>query len=271
MAPTTVSRAQWGARAPRGTVATTTWSRRVGVAVHHSAGAASSSASAIRAIQNGDMDSDGFQDVGYNWMVTQDGRLWEGRAGGWLAIGAHAGGQNTAWVGVCWLGHSGNTAPSPAALATIRWVVDEARRRAGRQLEVRGHGQVPGQATECPGSRLRAWIAAGLPIEEDDVSARDVWGFDIRSESGATMTAAERLLDIETDVDKLRGLPSAVAQVRSMLATLAGKDPAAAVRAEFAKLTDTLVATVREAVPAANQDTVEAALREVLGSVDETS
>lgn len=35
MAPTIISRSQWGARAPSGSIATTTWSRRVGVAIHH--------------------------------------------------------------------------------------------------------------------------------------------------------------------------------------------------------------------------------------------
>src|SRR5690606_765301 len=173
--PTIVTRAGWGARAPRGSVATTTWARRTGVAIHHSAGPTTQT---VRSIQDHQMDHNGWQDIGYNWLVTQDGRVWEGRAGGWLAVGAHAANQNTAWIGICWIGNSGSTAPSAAALASIRWLVDEARRLAGRRLDVRGHGQVPGQATECPGSALRQWVAAGLPADElegDDVSAEDVW------------------------------------------------------------------------------------------------
>jgi hypothetical protein len=45
---------------------------------------------------------------------------------------------------------------------------------------------------------------------------------------------------------------------------IAGQDPESAVREEIAKLTTTLAAVVHEAVPEANQDTVEAALRTVL-------
>src|SRR5690606_8439726 len=173
--PTIVTRAGWGARAPRGSVATTTWARRTGVAIHHSAGPTTQT---VRSIQDHQMDHNGWQDIGYNWLVTQDGRVWEGRAGGWLAVGAHAANQNTAWIGICWIGNSGSTAPSAAALAAIRWLVDEARRLAGRRLEVRGHGQVPGQATECPGARLRAWISDGMPTTGGGGSAPPATGGD---------------------------------------------------------------------------------------------
>jgi hypothetical protein len=61
-----------------------------------------------------------------------------------------------------------------------------------------------------------------------------------------------------------RVLP-ALARIEATLAVIAGQEPVAAVRAELAKLTDSLVAAVRDAVPASEQDTVEAALRDVLG------
>jgi hypothetical protein len=163
--PTIVTRAQWGARAPKSSIAKTTWPQRTGFAIHHTAGPTSQT---VRQIQNHQMDNNGWSDIGYNWLVDQAGKVYEGRSGGWLAIGAHAANQNTAWVGVCWIGTSGNTAPSDAALASIRWLYHEANRLAGRTLTVRGHGQVPGQSTECPGSRLRAWITDGMPTEQED-------------------------------------------------------------------------------------------------------
>lgn len=164
MAPTIVTRAGWGARAPKSAPSKTTWSRRTGFAIHHSAGPTNQT---VRQIQNFQMDTNGWSDIGYNFLVDQSGKVYEGRSGGWLAIGAHAGGQNTAWIGVCWIGHSGNVTPTSAALAAIRWLYDEANQLAGRRLDVRGHGQVPGQATKCPGSRLREWIADGLPVKEE--------------------------------------------------------------------------------------------------------
>lgn len=168
--PTLVSRNGWNAREPQSTIHTTTWSRRTGFAIHHSAGPTNQT---VRQIQNHQMDNNGWSDIGYNWLVNQNGTIFEGRAGGWLAIGAHAGGQNTAWIGVCWIGNSGNVAPSQAALTSIEWLYGRANALAGRRLLVSGHGQVPGQATECPGSRLRAWIANGMPTVEDDMELAD--------------------------------------------------------------------------------------------------
>lgn len=155
-----ISRSDWNARAPQGYIDTATWSERKGVAIHHSAG---NTDDTVREIQNGDMDSDGFSDIGYNWLVDQDGNVYEGRKGGWSAVGAHAKNQNSAWIGVCWIGHGDKTQPSAAAKKAIRWVYDEACRRAGRKLAYRGHGQVPGQSTACPGKHLKSWIADGMP------------------------------------------------------------------------------------------------------------
>jgi hypothetical protein len=62
-------------------------------------------------------------------------------------------------------------------------------------------------------------------------------------------------------------LPS-LARIEATLKVVAGNNPVDAVRAEFATLTATLVSAVVEAVPEANQETVEAAFRNVLGSLD---
>jgi hypothetical protein len=179
-----------------------TWGQRVGVAIHHTAGPVGQTP---RQIQNHQMDNNGWADIGYGFLVNQAGTIFEGRAGGWLAIGAHAAGQNTPWIGVCWIGTSGSTAPSAAALRSLRWLVDEARRRAGRSLGVRGHGQVPGQATECPGSRLRAWIADGMPVtnpppKEESMKPRDVWHDRVPWHAGATgFPASEPGWDLRPD------------------------------------------------------------------------
>jgi hypothetical protein len=155
-----ISRSQWGARAPKGRIYTASWPQRDGVAIHHSAG---NTDDTVREIQDGDMDSDGFSDIGYNFVVDNSGRIYEGRKGTWTAVGAHAGGQNTEWLGVCWIGNAEKTQPSAAAKRAIRWIYDEACHRAGRKLAYRGHGQVPGQSTACPGKHLKNWIADGMP------------------------------------------------------------------------------------------------------------
>jgi hypothetical protein len=295
MAPTIVTRAQWGARAPKGTISTTTWSQRVGVAIHHSAGPVDQT---VRQIQDYQMDSNGWVDIGYNWLVDQAGRLYEGRQGTWLAIGAHSAGENIGWVSVCWIGNSSSVAPSAAALSTLRWVYDEARRRAGRALQVSGHGQLPGEATECPGSRLRAWIAAGLPTDEgDDVTKAEV--LEVLAEFFDAPYTAGGLVDDDTvPAGWAKSLKRRIAYAgmtaapksrarfaadvwadptgRAVLAAVAGQDVAAAVAAELAAHDQAMAqrlaglpAALAALVPAASAEQVEAALRTVLGGVDE--
>lgn len=65
-----------------------------------------------------------------------------------------------------------------------------------------------------------------------------------------------------------RAIP-ALARIEATLKVIAGQDPATAVREEIAKVTSSLVEAVNEAVPEANQAMVEAALRSVLGELDE--
>lgn len=179
--PIIVTRAQWGARQPDpGPFPTTGWSRRTGFVVHYSAADADQT---VRAIQNYQMDSNGWRDIGYNFLVRDDGTIYEGAQGTWLAVGAHAAGHNTENIGVCAIGTNADI--TDAQKRSIRWLYDEACRRAGRTLAMRYHSLYandprPGNnVTSCPGDNLRAWVRASMPVttpvpppsadEEDDM------------------------------------------------------------------------------------------------------
>lgn len=149
-----VSRANWGARRPR-SIKTVSWAQRTEFVVHHSEGPTTQS---VRSIQDFHMDTRGWSDIGYNFLVRDDGTIYEGR--GWLVAGAHATNHNTSGVGVCYIGQNN---PSEKARDTIRELYDEACRRAGRALTKRGHGQLSGNSTDCPGSVLLAWVKSGMP------------------------------------------------------------------------------------------------------------
>jgi hypothetical protein len=168
-----ISRREWGARAPRSR-STTTWSRRTEFVVHYSAGPTSQTPKQIQAFH---MNSNGWSDIGYNFLVDTRGRIYEGR--GWLVVGAHADGHNTSGIGVCFIGRNGDA--TAAAKRSIRALYDEARRRKGRALAKRGHGQLPGQATACPGTQLLNWVKAGMPAGEDDdmPNPADLWNHEI--------------------------------------------------------------------------------------------
>lgn len=152
-----ISRKEWGARSPRSRV-TTTWDRRIEFVVHHSEGPTTQTP---RQIQNFHMDSRGWSDVGYNFLVDEDGRIYEGR--GWLVIGAHAHSHNTSGIGVCFIGRDGDDVTDKAK-ASIRWLYDVACRHAGRTLAKRGHGELSHNSTSCPGRTLQRWVDAGMPV-----------------------------------------------------------------------------------------------------------
>lgn len=147
-----VSRSEWGARPPR--------SRQprpidywVGVRVHHSAGPADQS---VRAIQDFHMDSNGWVDIGYNFLV-RDGKVFEGR--GWTTHPAHDGVNDT--LGICVIGTYTSDLPTEADLDALVWFIAEARRETGKELPVSGHRDADGAATECPGDRLYRWVDDG--------------------------------------------------------------------------------------------------------------
>jgi hypothetical protein len=93
--------------------------------VHHTAGTnnytAAQSAAIVRAIQLYHVKGNGWNDIGYNFLVDKYGQIFEGRAGGVdkAVVGAHAEGFNTGSVGVSVLGTYGGAGISKAALDAV--------------------------------------------------------------------------------------------------------------------------------------------------------
>ncbi|MCP9486672.1 MAG: N-acetylmuramoyl-L-alanine amidase [Gaiellaceae bacterium MAG52_C11] len=104
--------------------------------VHHTAGAngydAAQSAAIVRAIQVYHVKGNGWNDIGYNFLVDRFGKVFEGRGGGIdeNVVGAHAEGFNTGSVGVAVLGEYGSLAVAQAARDSLArllaWRLDAA-------------------------------------------------------------------------------------------------------------------------------------------------
>jgi hypothetical protein len=102
--------------------------------VHHTAGAngydAAQSAAIVRGIEIYHVKGNGWNDIGYNFLVDRFGTVFEGRYGGIEknVVGAHAEGFNTGSVGVAVLGEYGSlSVPQPARDALARvlaWRLD---------------------------------------------------------------------------------------------------------------------------------------------------
>ena len=155
--------------------------------VHHTAGSnsytASQSAAIVRGIEIYHVQGNGWNDIGYNFLVDKYGQVFEGRYGGVdkNVIGAHAEGFNTGSTGVAVLGTYGSAAPSAAArialanllawrldvahvdpLSTLTWVSGgNARFASGVPVMLRAvSGHRDTGFTTCPGATLYAQLGA---------------------------------------------------------------------------------------------------------------
>lgn len=152
-------RSDWGARARRNPGTAPASKVEFGV-VHHSVSSNSYSAAQVpgqlRSTQAYHMDGNGWDDIGYNFVVDRFGGIWEGRAGSiaGAAIGAHAGGFNSGSVGVMVLGDYTSTQASAAAKESVAKVI-------GWKLSQFG---TPATGTTTQTSAGNAKYAAGTKI-----------------------------------------------------------------------------------------------------------
>jgi hypothetical protein len=197
-APKIIRRSGWGAdeRIRRDSPSYAT--RVLTAVVHHTAGASPStpaqSAAIVRGIYRYHVLGNGWNDIGYNFLVDRFGQVFEGRYGGVErnVIGAHAQGFNTGSVGIAVLGTYGGSGASTTARTAlsnlIAWRMDVAhadplarnstislgnpKYRQGLPVLLRGvSGHRDTGFTSCPGSGLYAQLpgiaqaaaATGLP------------------------------------------------------------------------------------------------------------
>lgn len=147
-----LSRSAAGLRSPR---SRTRISRSSGIYVHHTAGPTSQTPAQIQSFH---MNTRGWVDIAYSWLVDHTGRITEGR--GWGVQGAHTAGFNSTSHAVCYIGNTSVKAAPPVAKAAINTVIAEHNRRYGPGY-VRPHNAVA--ATACPGTDLTAWVNRGRP------------------------------------------------------------------------------------------------------------
>jgi N-acetylmuramoyl-L-alanine amidase/FlgD Ig-like domain len=148
--------------------------------VHHTAGTnaytPAQSAAIVRGIEVYHVKGNGWNDIGYNFLVDRYGTVYEGRGGGIerSVIGAHAEGFNTGSVGVAMIGNFAAATPPVAqqdAVANLlAWRLDvahvdplskvvvtsggNAKYRAGKVVTLRAvSGHRDTGPSECPGAR----------------------------------------------------------------------------------------------------------------------
>lgn len=249
-APDIVTRAEWGA--DESLKSTSGSCRRqfyplTQLFVHHTAGSNfdDNPKATMRAIYWYHVVRQGWCDIGYNFVVSNDGRIFEGRwarsyspwevhdsesKSGMPVAGAHVSGFNSGSVGISVMGNFQTARPSPAtrrAVAEIlAWEIDRHDLRArgthsyrnpesGQQKRlpwIAGHRDAG--STSCPGDFLYAALRS---IRRD---AAAVMGAGKTSTSISVAASAKRIKDGETvsvagALTDSNGLPLASRSIRT--------------------------------------------------------
>jgi len=156
-----VSREGWRARRTR---CSSTDRSRYRMAIHETVTPSGGDVAAtVRSIQSYHMDSRGWCDVGYHFLIGADGTIYEGRP---LPLrGAHVGGHNTGNVGISLVGcfhpsgcsGMGPLEPTEAMIASTARLVGLLADTLGVTVtssSVIGHREHRGASTACPGDYL---------------------------------------------------------------------------------------------------------------------
>lgn len=162
-----VTRAEWGARAPKGAYDTLRSTR--GVKVHYTGGYENPKmaddhdlcVSRVRSIQRQHMDGNGWLDIGYTAAACWHRRVFVGRGPGHLPAANGPGLNSGHYAVVALVGNSGLVEPTDGLLLGIWDAIDWLRAKGGAGHEVKGHRD--GYSTDCPGGPLYAWVKKGAP------------------------------------------------------------------------------------------------------------
>ncbi len=150
-----ITRHAWGARSPR--VPLQMLASTHGVKVHytgmhiydHGADRHDLCITLVHSIQNDHMDHNGWNDIGYSFLVCRHGDVFEGRGLHHLPA-ANGAGLNEGHYAVCGLvGNDGLVDPSEAMLNGIRDAIEYCRAQGDAGQEIKGHRD--GYSTDCPG------------------------------------------------------------------------------------------------------------------------
>ncbi|MEU3377956.1 N-acetylmuramoyl-L-alanine amidase [Streptomyces caelestis] len=180
--PAVTSRSAWGADESLVKDPPTYTTDTQAMFVHHTAGTndytCSESASIVRGVFLYHVRSNGWNDIGYHFLVDKCGTVFEGRAGGIdePVLGAHSYGFNTGTSSISVLGDYGRTTANTAVRESVAKVAawklglygidptgtvvltagaDNGKYTAGQKATLhRISGHRDGYPTECPGQHL---------------------------------------------------------------------------------------------------------------------
>lgn len=168
-----IPRSEWGARYGRGSDVTSRlpWGE---VVIHTEAGAVRAGdwpavteaartmslteKQHVQAVERYHSVTLGWQGVGYSFLISRDGSIFEGR--GWGRSGSHTETRNSTAAGICFLGHGDIQPATGAQWAAAEWLIREGIRlgKIRSNYKVSGHRDYSRKGKTCPGNLIYPYI-----------------------------------------------------------------------------------------------------------------
>ena len=165
-----------------------TYSKKIDLlVVHHTAvavkGDTRSGVERVRAIYQYHAKNKGWGDVGYHYLIDEDGQIYEGKSGGDYVVGGHAYCHNVNTIGIALLGNFEVEKPSQDQMKALQWLLDNLADKYDVNLDenatyhgqtysspILGHGDL--LSTSCPGWYVRQTLPQVREhVEEGDLAA----------------------------------------------------------------------------------------------------
>jgi hypothetical protein len=145
--------------------------------IHHSAGINESNnwKAVVASIFDFHVNTNGWQDIGYNWLIDPNGKVYEGRGGGENVRGSHMCSYNNNTMGICMLGNFELVEPKEKAIDALKTLLgykackedispegsSNIASYSGHMHHISGHleGCAPAH-TMCPGKFLFSKLAS---------------------------------------------------------------------------------------------------------------
>ncbi|KAL4232098.1 N-acetylmuramoyl-L-alanine amidase [Mactra antiquata] len=106
----------------------------------------------MRTIQDFHQITRGWDDIGYNFLIGEDGRVYEGR--GWDRIGAHTYGWNDVAIAFSIMGDFSSKLPDAVALQAVQNMISYGITLGKITPDYKLYGHRDVRATTCPGDTL---------------------------------------------------------------------------------------------------------------------
>lgn len=157
------------------------------IVVHHTAvavkGDARSGVERVRAIYEYHARNRGWGDVGYHYLIDEEGQMYEGKAGGKYVVGGHAYCHNVNTVSIALLGNFEVEKPTQDQMKALQWLIDDLAEEYDVNLDenatyhgqtysspILGHGDL--LSTSCPGFYVRQTLSqVRKHVEQGDLTA----------------------------------------------------------------------------------------------------